>query len=559
VPSLPAQDLSEDQPGLAEAVRKPDPAGSPFKDRLTGSKNALHIGAVAPLQSQPWFVAYLQPEVILLGPLSGQNLIMGLMAISMIAVTMVATIFLTHRITKPITLLTGLAERITAGDLWVQAPEGGDEIGLLARALNVMTSELRRTLSGMEQNIAERTAELASVSEQMKKRATHLQTIAEVAHAIASVQEPDDLLQQITSRISERFGFYHVGIFLIDEAGEWAVLRAANSEGGQRMLARGHRLRVGQEGIVGYVTGRGEARVALEVGKEAIYFDNPDLPYTRSELALPLKVGDRVFGALDVQSMEQAAFQEEEVTLLNILADQVAIAIENSRLFSETRSALSELQTLHRRYLSDQWANVAAERRRSGFAYDNGKISPIQEPAPPELWEALEEGQIIQILPPGQNGNLGAGLANGDPAGHEPARLIVPITVRGQVIGMLACGPAAAEQGYQGENGGGRRWTEEDINLVKTVADQVGLALENARLIEETQRRAEREHLVAEITGRLRASNDPQTILQTAAQELRQALRARQARFIQPDDSTGPTGQDDGQDDGQSHGVKTGA
>jgi GAF domain-containing protein/HAMP domain-containing protein len=472
---------------------------------------------------------------------------MSLMAIAMVSITLAVTIFLTRRITKPITLLTGIAERITAGDLWVQAPEGEDEIGLLAKALNAMTTELRRTLSGMEQNIAERTAELASVSEQMKKRASQLQTIAEVAHTIASVQDPDDLLQQITSRISERFGFYHVGIFLIDQAGEWAVLRAANSEGGQRMLARGHKLRVGLEGIVGDVTGRGEPRAALVVGEEAIYFDNPDLPYTRSELALPLRVGDRVFGALDVQSMEQSAFQEEDVTLLNILADQVSIAIENSRLFSETRNTLNELQTLHRQYLREKWAAVVTERHRSGFAYDYGKISPIHEPASSELWEAIEKGEIIQILPQDQKNTPEASQQKAGLSGSEAARLIVPITVRGQVIGMLACGPAANAQDAKDGPGGERRWTEDDINLVKTVADQVGLAIENARLIEETQRRAEREHLVAEITGRLRASNDPQTILQTAALELRQALHARQARFIEPADLPGTACPDNGQ------------
>ncbi len=518
LPRLPEQALTSPDPELAKVFSQPGVEPAVFESRLPGMKE-VWVGATARLEGQPWVVTYQQSQSTFLAPVAGQNRLMILMAILLLEVTLLVAILMTRSITGYLSVLMRTAERITAGDLWVRAPESENEIGSLARALNVMTTKLRRTLADMEQNISRRTAELARVSEQMKRRAGQLQNIAEVAHAITAIQDPDQLLQQVAHLISERFGYYHIGIFLIDQTGEWAVLRAANSEGGRRMLARGHKLRVGQVGIVGYVTGMGEPRVAMDVEKDAIYFNNPDLPYTLSEVALPLKVGDRVIGALDVQSMEQSAFQEEDISVLSILADQVAIAIENSRLFSETRRALDELQTLHRQYLRSAWAAMVAELGESGFVYENGQVRPSAELLSADVWDAIEKGQVVLFDPDGE----------GDPGaeGGEHAGLVVPILVRNQAIGLIRLG----------EPGEGRRWTEEEISLVKIVADQVGQAIENARLLEETRRRAERERLVAEITGRLRASNDPQVIMQTATSELKQALRARQARLVWPDEN----------------------
>jgi GAF domain-containing protein len=137
--------------------------------------------------------------------------------------------------------------------------------------------------------------------------------------------------------ISKQFGFYHAGIFLLDERDEYAVLQAASSEGGRRMLERGHKLRVGEVGIVGHVASTGEPRVALDVGEDTAHFAHPDLPNTRSEMALPLKVQDRVIGVLDVQSTHEAAFSEDDVAVLQTMADQLATAIANARLFEQVQ------------------------------------------------------------------------------------------------------------------------------------------------------------------------------------------------------------------------------
>ena len=213
---------------------------------------------------------------------------------------------------------------------------------LTSQELLERNQQLSRQEGILERLIQERTASL-------ERRSVQLQVATEVARAIASVQNLDQLLPSMARLISERFGFYHVGLFLLDPAREYAVLQAANSEGGQRMLARGHRLKVGQVGIVGYVTGAGLPRIALDVGQDAVFFDNPALPHTRSEMALPLKVGEEVIGALDAQSTLPAAFSKEDAAILGALADQVAIAIQNARLFDQTQAALEAARRLVQR------------------------------------------------------------------------------------------------------------------------------------------------------------------------------------------------------------------
>src|SRR6185436_19247605 len=185
-----------------------------------------------------------------------------------------------------------------------------------ATAFNIMTAQLRNLISNLEQRVQERTNAL-------EERASELRTVSDVARTLTSVQDLDTLLSEITRLVSERFGFYHVGIFLLDEAHEFAVLRASNSDGGARMLNRHHKLKLDSNSIVGYATTHNEVRIALDVGTESIYFNNPDLPDTRSEMALPLRISGRVIGTLDVQSTEPNAFSEEDAAILSILADQV--------------------------------------------------------------------------------------------------------------------------------------------------------------------------------------------------------------------------------------------
>jgi signal transduction histidine kinase/CheY-like chemotaxis protein len=259
--------------------------------------------------------------------------------------------------------MTHVAEKIADGDLTVQTEvRSTDEIGTLGTAFNSMTTQLRDLVETLETRVRERTQQLAVQNESLQLRSRQLQTVAEVARSIVSTREVDNLLNQVTRLVSDRFGFYHAGIFLLDEKNEYAVLRAANSEGGSRMLDRRHRLRVGQVGIVGYVTGSGEPRIATDVGEDAVFFNNPDLPETRSEMALPLKLGGMIIGALDVQSKESNAFTEADVNLFTTLADQISVAIENANAYELSQQTVEEMKELDR-VKSQFLANMSHELR----------------------------------------------------------------------------------------------------------------------------------------------------------------------------------------------------
>ena len=235
-----------------------------------------------------------------------------------------------------------------------------ETVALRERGTNLerQVRELEAGNTALEARSAELEAtnlRLQRVLEKSERYAALLQTSVEVSRTVAEIRNPGELLSGVTELISEHFGYYHVGIFMIDDSGLNAVLRAANSPGGQRMLARGHRLPVGTAGIVGYATGTGRPRVARDVDHDAAHQDNPDLPETRSELALPLRLNGRVIGALDVQSVEADVFGPEDVAVLTALADQIAVAVENSRLMEQSQGALQETRASQRRAIQREW------------------------------------------------------------------------------------------------------------------------------------------------------------------------------------------------------------
>lgn len=380
--------------------------------------------------------------------------------------------------------------------------------------LDEVNQELRQIQATLEQRVEERTDELRTATFRAARHASQLQTIAEVAHTISLVSDLDALLRSVCNLISERFGYYHVGIFLNDDAQQFTVLRASNSEGGQRMLERGHKLQIGQTGIVGYVAGHGEARVASDVGADAVFFDNPDLPETRSEMALPLLVGSRVIGVIDVQSTESAAFSDEDVDVMHTLADQVAVAIENARLFSETRRALSEAETIYNRFVAREWERIALEREKVGYRATPGGIRPLKESLDfPEVQAALRSGKPV------------TGSA-------EQPTLAVPLRVRGETIGILHIKSPNAR----------KDWRPDELEAVQRVAERAALALESARLLAETEKRAQREQVIGKVGARIRQTLDLDTVLKTAAEELRQALNLQAAEVrlgLTPPESRG--------------------
>jgi len=340
--------------------------------------------------------------------------------------------------------------------------------------------ELTAMRGELEKRVAERTRDITQRTLELEKYSSQLEIVAQVARVIAAVQDLNQLLPSVCRAVSEQFGYYHTGIFLLDERSEFAILQAASSPGGQEMLKHGHRLRVGVAGIVGFVAGRGEPRVALDVEADAAYFDNPYLPKTRSEMALPLQVGNRIIGVLDVQSEEFNAFHEEDVSVLGTLANQVAIAIENARLFSQTRLALEESQAVYQQYIKQDWARFAQTLKHHGYTYDGTKIIPLGE----------------------------------DASGMGAAGLTVPVKIRGLAVGQIVVHSTNPL----------RQWTQDEVGLAQAAAERAGLAIENVRLLTEAQRRAAKERTISKITSKISSSVELGDILQTAVEELGRIL-----------------------------------
>jgi len=479
-------DLGATTTPFAPVLKKMISGQSGF-EQLTLGKRSLFV-AYAPLESTGWSlgsvieakdilsaVTTLQDELAIIT----RNLILTrILPVSVVIFVLVTFLglILANRLVVPIQKLAAEAQKVGTGRWDITIPAtGNDEIGILARTFKTMAEQIHTFIRELEKRVAERTRDL-------ERRTTHLQVAAEVAREAAAIHDLDTLLNNAVDLIRQRFGFYHAGIFLLDEGREYAVLRAATGEAGQEMIARGHKLKVGEVGMVGYVTSSGQPRIALDVDKDPTHFKNPLLPETRSEMTLPLKIGDQIIGALDVQSQLPQAFSREDIEIMQVLADQLAIAIQNARLLQETQDNLRQLEKLYTDYLKKSWQKRFENSTIVGYRYERSGVRPIYK-----------------------NQNM--------PRTEPKPSISLPLQVRGQVIATL---DAWADEGAL---------DAEAISLLEAIANRLSQALDSARLFEETQRRAERERLAGEITAKMRASNDPQIILETAIRELRQALR----------------------------------
>jgi GAF domain-containing protein len=260
----------------------------------------------------------------------------------------------------------------------------------------------------------------------------------------------------------------------MNESGDELVLQAASSEGGKRMVARGHSFAVGAKSIVGYSASQKKPRIALDVGTDAVFFENPDLPNTRSEMALPLMVRDRVLGILDIQSDEPQAFSADDIDVLQTLTDQITVAIENIRLLEEAQTALIQFEALTTARTQEAWS------------------------------QKTREGELAYTYTP-------LGMRPGKTSEESNQAIKFPITLRGQKIGTISL--------VRKTN---TAWNEADLHMVTEVAYQTGLAVDNVRLVEEATERASQEQTVGDLAARFSQLTDIDSLLQTAARELGQ-------------------------------------
>jgi len=386
--------------------------------------------------------------------------------------------FLSSRLTKPISKLSEAAQKIAAGNLSVRITSGSRsrEVHTLENGFNMMAARLQELVENLEKRVRERTHELTIATEYSNLRASQFETIAQLSQIITSIQNPETLLTKITELISQRMGYYHAGIFLLDNNREYAILQAANSSGGHQMLQRKHKLKVGEQGIVGFVTSTGTPRIALDVGEDAVFFDNPDLPETHSEMALPLTIAGEIIGALDLQSIEPNAFPNEDIEVLAILANQVAISIQNAHSFEQTRLAIQRAESALQQQAMNAWGQLSKPQRVMGYWYDGVQSRPL--------------GQKVEE----KNGNT----------------FEVPVRLRGQIIGRLKLN----------SNDSTRTWSDDEITIAQAAAERAALTLENARLLSEAQRRATRERVIGDISASISTFSDMEGILRTAVQQL---------------------------------------
>jgi GAF domain-containing protein len=327
-----------------------------------------------------------------------------------------------------------------------------------------LTQSIEYERDMLEKRIQERTHNVT-------RRMVQLRTSAEISRAISTLSDPEGLFQQVVDLIKDRFDLYYVGIFLLDTARQNAVLRAGTGEPGKRMLSQGHQLAVGGSSMIGWSIANRNSRIALDVGTEAVRFNNPNLPLTRSEVALPIIAHDHVLGAMTIQSDQSNAFDESDISILQGIADSLAIALENDRLYHETRQRLDEIRTLNREYLQRAWAETLETYGELSYDYEA-----------PNLFDNRKRGKEIQV----------------------------PLLLRDEVIGEITLELDQASL------------SEDQKVFVENVTTQTAIALENARLLHETERRANQEQKLNELAARFSRALNIEEILRAAAQELGQ-------------------------------------
>lgn len=401
----------------------------------------------------------------------------------LIVVTIIFGLIISNSIGKPLAGLVATAQKIAKGDISVEAivHQPRDEISYLAETLNHMTGQLRENIGELERRVAERTSELEA-------RTSQLLIASQLSNKINSILDLQELERQAVNLIRDRFNLYYVGLFLVDETNTWALLKAGTGPEGQAMIERGHRIRIG-EGMIGWCIQNGRVRVSLLAGEDPLRLATPDLPETKSEVAVPLRSRGIVIGALTIQSTIPNAFDETILTTFQTMADQIAVAIDNARLFSEAEKSLEAIQRAYGEMSRKAWLErlrlmpLLAVRTEHGVT-----VSPITTPS---------------------------GIQGPDKEVEESNNsLRLPIKVRGTVIGILDAQKPDEQH----------TWSEEEILILNTLTEQLGVALDSARLFEETRTRAERERLIGQITNRVRETLDIDTILQTATIEIQKAF-----------------------------------
>ena len=377
-----------------------------------------------------------------------------------------------------------------------------------------------------------------------KKTALQFETAAEIARDISSSLDLDELLEKAVELIRSRFDFYHAAIFLKDLPGESVVIREATGDAGAQLKRAGHKLGIGSKSVVGFVAEHGEPLIANDTTRDSTYYANPLLPETRAEAALPLKVGDRIVGVLDVQSKQAYAFSEENLRTLQILADQLAIAVVNTELFAETQEHLAQHRLLHHITTTAASGTTLEEALQSAVnglqvTLGGDRVSILLADREKKLLEVRAAvgyaSDVFELRVP-----IGSGITGWTAAHRRPLRvnnvlldtryiegspntrseLAIPLLYRSELLGVLN---VESEQLSA--------YVENDEELLGTLGGSLAAIIANARLLEQIRAQAERERILFEISDKIRRTTDMETILTTTVSELTRAVGASSAKI----------------------------
>lgn len=455
--------LLGDKEGLAqippEVLNRVDQSLTEAQGQLYG---AFSLGQAENFAAVPWTLVYNEDASIARADAHNAGNAILLTLIVVLGIASFGIVQVSRVVTYPMLQVSQVASRLAAGDLRarVQTP-GEDELGRVGAALNTMASRLADLVSTLEARVAERTR--------------NLEIASEISRDASQLRNTEELLHRAVEAMRERFNFYHVQVFLLDEARENAVLISSTGEAGRQLLERKHKLAVGSDSIIGQVTAQGRTFITLDTQKSDVpHRFNPLLPATRSEMALPLRVGGVVIGALDVQSVEPDAFGESDVQIFQVLADQLAIAVDNARLLAQSQERLAQVAELNRQLTRSGWNEF------------------LEDQSPQELAFKYDLSQVTAITERSQDGNVSA-----------------EIKVRGEVVGSLSVQESADAA-----------LSEEDHLVLQAIADRVALAVENARLIEQSQLAAARIQQLYQASRTLGGALDIEAILKIASDYL---------------------------------------
>jgi GAF domain-containing protein len=382
--------------------------------------------------------------------------------------------------------------------------QSDEDLKQLKVSLDTALGELNQRFEqqeGQEQAIESR-------AEQIELWKNQIEIIENIAKSFVDRQDIDELFSVVVAQTQAYFNHDHVAIFLKDDLEEFVILRSVSSGAGIALLDQAYRERIGQNSVISQVAEKGEICIIPDA-MEAITLSAPHLlPDTRSAVALPLEIDEQVLGVLDIQDNELNAFQEIELGGLQILSTLIAIAIKNLRSVTELQSSMQEFSTLHQRFSQEQWTPTTQRPDVLGYQYDRLNVSPYWQKLPRNAIEQLQSGQMITQTTNGGDGE------NSLPK----STLLAPIILRNQLIGVL---------GFDNEDPK-HVWTTDELTMIEAVANQAVLAMDNIRLIEETQRTANRERLITDVTTQMRETLDIETILKTAIKQLGDRLQISQ-------------------------------